>query len=192
MVEFNQNETAELFMIYNSIKATKPREKVAQLFSDVIINCECSLFLDSYLDTTNKNVYLFEFRRRSTVNPSPKWMGISHGSELYYFFGHPFRYPYKYDRKDLQFEKKFSEKLMEDLGEFVATGKPKTNWKKFTKASKKAFIIDDFYCKKNHKKYVLATSKRCVKFNQLMEHRELSYKRNFFLNEGNEQIDNIT
>uniref|UniRef100_A0A0K0FBT5 COesterase domain-containing protein n=1 Tax=Strongyloides venezuelensis TaxID=75913 RepID=A0A0K0FBT5_STRVS len=71
-------------------------------------------------------------------------MRIRQGTELYYFFGHPLRYPYEYDRKVLQFVKKFSEKLMEELGEFAATRKPKTNWKKFTKISKKALQIDYF------------------------------------------------
>uniref|UniRef100_A0A0N5C137 Carboxylic ester hydrolase n=1 Tax=Strongyloides papillosus TaxID=174720 RepID=A0A0N5C137_STREA len=161
MTGFNESEMMSLYSAYYNVKIKKTRGKVARLLADFLFDCTVATFAQNYHDKTKRKVYFYEYKKRSPINPWPKWMGAMHGWELEHIFGYPFRYPGKYQEKELEDEKEFSGKLIEYIKNFVASGNPDAKWKQFEGEISKAMVISQSISNPEYDKHVSARPKTC-------------------------------
>ncbi|CEF66035.1 Acetylcholinesterase [Strongyloides ratti] len=166
--ELTESEKEQFIAIYNTTKYKNYRDKIKRFTSDLMFDCQMIKFANTYYETAKKNVYFYEFRKRSPINPWPKWMGAMQGRELKYVFGHPFRYPSKYPKKNIDDEQMFSRKLMQYFGRFAKYGDFGKRWQKFTKNNRKALVIDGRFSKSNKTFYIKAYTDTCVKFDNII------------------------
>uniref|UniRef100_A0A0N4ZD88 Acetylcholinesterase n=1 Tax=Parastrongyloides trichosuri TaxID=131310 RepID=A0A0N4ZD88_PARTI len=131
-----------LINIYDKYVKGNKRDKVAHLISDLLFDCDIEKYALRYKNlSTSRNTYFFNYRRNSSFNLWPSWMGIVHGSDLEAEFGLPFKNESIYKEK-LEEEKSFSEKLMKMLGDFAKTGNPGDFWKPYDNVTKQALVFD--------------------------------------------------
>uniref|UniRef100_A0A0N5CHH2 Carboxylic ester hydrolase n=1 Tax=Strongyloides papillosus TaxID=174720 RepID=A0A0N5CHH2_STREA len=190
---YPNNDTADfkgkLMKIYNQTKRgipLKSRAKVARMMSDFFIHCRLSEFAEYYYNatrnSTKKNVFFYEYRKRSVINPWPKWMGAMHTWELEPIFGFPFRHPELYNKTEeeneirrkrqtkevvqtttmkpnVTFEQLFSNISMKQVRNFSNYGKPGRFWLQFNETHKLGLVISGNFS--TPVKYVNATTRRC-------------------------------
>uniref|UniRef100_A0A0N4ZK88 Acetylcholinesterase n=1 Tax=Parastrongyloides trichosuri TaxID=131310 RepID=A0A0N4ZK88_PARTI len=121
------------------------REKMISEIGDFLFNCDNINFANkSSINDTNSESYVFEFRKRSTVNPWPQWMGAMHGYELEYVFGLPFRNTSIYNQSILEEEQKYSDKIMEIFGNFSKYGHFNSTWEPYKKRG--STTLNNTYC----------------------------------------------
>uniref|UniRef100_A0A0K0EEY6 Carboxylic ester hydrolase n=1 Tax=Strongyloides stercoralis TaxID=6248 RepID=A0A0K0EEY6_STRER len=168
-IGLEDDEAKEYLQIYNNTNYDNYRDKMKKLTSDLVMNCPASKFVEKIYNSTRRNVYVYEFQKRSPINPWPKWMGAMHGRELKYIFGYPYRYPSKYPEDKLKEEQKFSKKYMKFLGKFAKYGDLGKYSDKFTRNHKKALVIDETFAHSNKPKYIKSMSKTCKKFLNLID-----------------------
>uniref|UniRef100_A0A0N5A4L0 Acetylcholinesterase n=1 Tax=Parastrongyloides trichosuri TaxID=131310 RepID=A0A0N5A4L0_PARTI len=120
---------------YTISTKTDNRRKAIDIFGDFMFNCDTAQFAEISDRHCKMNSYYFEFKKRSTVNPWPEWMGVMHGYELEYVFGMPFRYPKNYTESVLSFEQNFSTRVMTFYGNFITAGTTRPKWNPFKSSS---------------------------------------------------------
>uniref|UniRef100_A0A0N5CHF3 Acetylcholinesterase n=1 Tax=Strongyloides papillosus TaxID=174720 RepID=A0A0N5CHF3_STREA len=186
-----------LIKIYNKTKKPlKPRAKVARMMSDFFIHCRLAEFAEYYYNATNgsRNVYFYEYRKHSVINPWPKWMNPMHAWELEPVFGYPIRHPELYnktketdelkkDRRKRQmtestttitvkpdvnitFEQLFSNISMTTLRNYSIDGNPGDAWIKYSDENKTALVISGNLSGVNYTKPKLT---RCVNLHKLIK-----------------------
>uniref|UniRef100_A0A914PUJ3 Carboxylic ester hydrolase n=1 Tax=Panagrolaimus davidi TaxID=227884 RepID=A0A914PUJ3_9BILA len=122
-------------------ESARNRDGVARFVGDYFFTCRLIEFANVLADNIYGNVFMYQFTRRSTANPWPKWMGSMHGYEIEYIYGRPFRKPKIYSEIDL--EKNISKKIMRYWKEFVITGRPVSTWPKYNRISQQTFILNE-------------------------------------------------
>uniref|UniRef100_A0A0N4Z6C3 Acetylcholinesterase n=1 Tax=Parastrongyloides trichosuri TaxID=131310 RepID=A0A0N4Z6C3_PARTI len=121
------------------------REKMISEIGDFLFNCDNINFANkSNVNDTYSETYVFEFRKRSTVNPWPQWMGAMHGYELEYVFGLPFRNTSIYNQSILEEEQKYADKIMEIFGNFSKYGHFNSTWEPYKKSG--STTLNNTYC----------------------------------------------
>uniref|UniRef100_A0A0N5CDL2 Carboxylic ester hydrolase n=1 Tax=Strongyloides papillosus TaxID=174720 RepID=A0A0N5CDL2_STREA len=141
IIGFNKTETEKLAIVYNN-SATTYTNKSIRILSDFIFDCELCKFAKIYASVSLRNVYFYEYARRSPINVWPSWTGAMHGDDLIDIFGIPFRHPEKYDKYILKNEKHYSEHVMWAIGNFSKRGNPTVKWQKLTSEKSKALIFN--------------------------------------------------
>uniref|UniRef100_A0A0K0FS34 COesterase domain-containing protein n=1 Tax=Strongyloides venezuelensis TaxID=75913 RepID=A0A0K0FS34_STRVS len=170
ILKLDTQENSTLFQIYKD-SATTYTNRSIRILSDFIFDCDLSRFAKTYVEATQKNVYLYEYARRSPINKWPLWTGAMHGDDLVNIFGIPFRHPEKYKCENKEKEEKnkernkregvnknkekktkckdsveeeqnYSEQVMWAIGNFSKTGKPNTVWEKASEDSLRSFIFN--------------------------------------------------
>uniref|UniRef100_A0A0N4ZZT0 Acetylcholinesterase n=1 Tax=Parastrongyloides trichosuri TaxID=131310 RepID=A0A0N4ZZT0_PARTI len=137
------NLTHDFVKLYNNSVVGNNRDKVAHLISDLSFDCDIIKYALRYKNlSTSKNTYFFNYRRNSSFNLWPSWMGIVHRSDLEPEFGLPFKNRSLYDQIKLEEEKEFSEQFMEILGSFAKTGNPGNFWKPYNNITKQALVFE--------------------------------------------------
>uniref|UniRef100_A0A0N4ZEB2 Carboxylic ester hydrolase n=1 Tax=Parastrongyloides trichosuri TaxID=131310 RepID=A0A0N4ZEB2_PARTI len=129
----------------NNCSLSRNREKMISEIGDFLFNCDNINFANkSSINDTNSETYVFEFRKRSTVNPWPQWMGAMHGYELEYVFGLPFRNTSIYNQSILIEEQKYADKIMEIFGNFSKYGHFNSTWEPYKKRG--YTTLNNTYC----------------------------------------------
>jgi carboxylesterase type B len=90
-----------------------------RVLGDLAFTCPITSFAQEMLEY-GKTVYMFEFAQRAKASPWGEWMGITHGDEYVFAFGHPLRYPERYSLQDIE----LSKRMILTWSEFARTGKP--------------------------------------------------------------------
>uniref|UniRef100_A0A0N5BIU5 Carboxylic ester hydrolase n=1 Tax=Strongyloides papillosus TaxID=174720 RepID=A0A0N5BIU5_STREA len=167
ILHFNETENNTLIQIYNNSAATYTNRSI-RILSDFIFDCELSRFANIYANGTNKNVYLYEYARRSPINIWPNWTGAMHGDDLIDIFGIPFRHPEKYKINDEKEEQKLSEQVMWTIGNFSKYGNTTSKWEKTKPSNLTAFIFNgtDSFNSPTNKNFTPPT---CIEFSKLMQ-----------------------
>ncbi|XP_034939405.1 acetylcholinesterase isoform X1 [Chelonus insularis] len=113
------------------------QKAIADIVGDYFFICPSTLFAQLFADRGMK-VYYYFFTQRSSTNLWGKWMGVIHGDEVEYVFGHPLNKSLKYTDK----ERNLSEKMIDAYSRFAFTGNPskKNEWPLYTRDSPQYFI----------------------------------------------------
>uniref|UniRef100_A0A0N5BHL9 Acetylcholinesterase n=1 Tax=Strongyloides papillosus TaxID=174720 RepID=A0A0N5BHL9_STREA len=178
ILNFNDTENQTLIEIYNN-SATTYTNRSIRILSDFVFDCELSSFANKYANVTSKNVFLYEYARRSPINIWPNWTGAMHGDDLIDIFGIPFRHPEKYkingesngengnSKDSVREEQTLSEHVMWAIGNFSKYGNPKNHWENATSSSLRSFIFNGTLSFVNitHQNFTPPT---CIEFAKLM------------------------
>ncbi|CAH0559017.1 unnamed protein product [Brassicogethes aeneus] len=79
--------------------------------------------------------------QRTSTSLWGEWMGVMHGDEIEYVFGHPLNLSLQFNSR----ERELSLKIMQAFARFAVTGKPVTddvNWPLYTKEQPQYFIFN--------------------------------------------------
>ncbi|CAG7723514.1 unnamed protein product [Allacma fusca] len=119
----------------------KNTELVGDLVGDYFFICPSNAFAQAYAAHGNP-VYYYYFTHRSSTNPWGKWMGVMHGDEVEYVFGHPLNSTGIHSLA----EQNLSRKIMSYFTRFARTGRPDQhavdNWPLYTKNEPHYFILN--------------------------------------------------
>lgn len=92
-------------------------KRLYKVIGDLAFVCPVVAFAEG-LASRGKSVYQYEFGYRSSISPWGKWMGVTHGDEYIFTFGHPLRYPDRYSQDDIV----MSRRMIEIWSTFAKTG----------------------------------------------------------------------
>ncbi|KAK4310704.1 hypothetical protein Pmani_017733 [Petrolisthes manimaculis] len=95
------------------------RNAIDKMVGDYHFTCNVNEFAYSYAQA-GSNVYMYYYKHRSSQNMWPKWMGVLHGDEISYIFGHPLNPEKEYTLE----EQELSRRMMTYWANFAKTGNP--------------------------------------------------------------------
>jgi acetylcholinesterase len=116
------------------------QKKIAEVVGDYFFICPTNLFAE-YFAARGTTVYYYYFTQRTSSNLWGKWMGVMHGDEIEYVFGHPLNMSNDYTET----ERDLSRQILEIFDRFALTGKPMPNdsvWPTYTKEHPKYYILN--------------------------------------------------
>lgn len=93
------------------------RKVLDDIFGDVSFKCPVVDFA-LYYAKDEVDVYMYNFKHRTSANPWPSWMGVMHGYEIDHVFGMPLNDSLNYTKA----EKLLSEKILQYWTNFAKTG----------------------------------------------------------------------
>ncbi|CAL1291592.1 unnamed protein product [Larinioides sclopetarius] len=97
-------------------------------FGDIGIVCPTVYFAEQCAAQGN-DVYYYFFDHRDSDTPFANWMGVTHFSEVQFFFGLPLLYPDDYTPA----ERKLSKEMVGYWTNFIKYGQPDPKWPKYSK-----------------------------------------------------------
>uniref|UniRef100_A0AAF5DPN0 Carboxylesterase type B domain-containing protein n=1 Tax=Strongyloides stercoralis TaxID=6248 RepID=A0AAF5DPN0_STRER len=170
ILRLNETEKKKLTTIYNETATTYTNRSI-RLLSDFIFDCELSRFAMAYTNVSQKNVYFYEYNRRSPINVWPPWTGAMHGDDLIAMFGIPFRHPENYTNITVSDEQDYSARVMWRIGNFTKDGNVTSLWKKLNVSSlePQALVFNMTSIRGNKTLYTNVTTPSCMKLFQLMQ-----------------------
>ncbi|XP_069689677.1 acetylcholinesterase-like [Periplaneta americana] len=116
------------------------QRKIAEVVGDYFFICPTNLFAEQFAERGNR-VYYYYFTQRTSTNLWGKWMGVMHGDEIEYVFGHPLNMSIEFSES----ERDLSLRIMQIFARFALTGKPVPNdsdWPTYTKEHPKYYILN--------------------------------------------------
>ncbi|XP_046404740.1 acetylcholinesterase-like isoform X2 [Ischnura elegans] len=138
------------------------QKMIGEVVGDYFFVCPTNHFAQTFAEH-GMNVYYYFFTQRSSTSLWGEWMGVMHGDEIEYVFGHPLNTSLEYSTS----ERELSRRIMHYYGRFARTGKPvpdNVNWPIYSRNQPQYFI---FNAEKNGTgKGPRATS--CAFWNQFM------------------------
>uniref|UniRef100_A0A0K0DZT6 Acetylcholinesterase n=2 Tax=Strongyloides stercoralis TaxID=6248 RepID=A0A0K0DZT6_STRER len=168
LLKFSKNETLKLRRIYNKYGSTYTNRTI-RLLSDLFFDCELSRFAINYTKVSSKNVYFYEYNRRSPINVWPPWTGAMHGDDLIAIFGIPFRHPEKYKNVNITNEKDYSNEVLLRIGNFTKKGNANLLWKKLNVSNPEAIVFNETLIKKSEPLYTNVELLTCKKLLKLIQ-----------------------
>ena len=106
---------------YSVTENLNNKQKLRDILDDMIGDqdfiCPTVDFGDYYARSGN-DVYMYNFRHRTSANAWPQWMGVMHGYEIDHIFGHPLNKSLQYTDE----EKDLSRRMMNYWTTFAKTG----------------------------------------------------------------------
>uniref|UniRef100_A0A0N4Z6A0 acetylcholinesterase n=1 Tax=Parastrongyloides trichosuri TaxID=131310 RepID=A0A0N4Z6A0_PARTI len=131
---------------YLSSNGSRKNKTIAiKVLTDVSFRCHLIDFMRKVNIKTMGSIYGYYFNVSSAKNKWPRWMVSTHGDELDYAFGLPFRYPSDYG-DNVTNEQEFSKNVMEMIKNFTDSSTPSLEWEKFIDTDREGtFIGPDFY-----------------------------------------------
>uniref|UniRef100_A0A0N5B5L9 Acetylcholinesterase n=1 Tax=Strongyloides papillosus TaxID=174720 RepID=A0A0N5B5L9_STREA len=177
--QLHRDAVDEIIFYYSGLKELNYRDKAIRIVSDFGFDCDFARFARKIGRYITGNKYLYEFEIRSTQTPFPFWMGLVHGYELLYFFGHPFTNSLEYKKEDLMYEKYFSFHAMEMLSMFVNKGKLHDNWLQYSNKFMCMAIFDANYKINNKFQIRYANTKECLNVKSIYQYYRIRALRRY-------------
>nr|AMZ80114.1 acetylcholinesterase 2 [Blattella nipponica] len=118
----------------------KNQRMIADVVGDYFFICPTNVFAEQFAEHGTK-VYYYYFTQRTSLNLWGQWMGVMHGDEIEYVFGHPLNMSIDYNEN----ERDLSLRIMKIYSRFALTGKPIANeadWPTYTKDHPKYYILN--------------------------------------------------
>ncbi|XP_018327669.1 acetylcholinesterase [Agrilus planipennis] len=116
------------------------QKMIGDVVGDYFFICPSNLFAES-MAARGMKVYYYFFTHRTSTSLWGEWMGVMHGDEIEYVFGHPLNMSLQFNSR----ERELSLKMMQAFSRFAALGKPVTddvNWPLYTKEQPQYFIFN--------------------------------------------------
>ncbi|XP_031333884.1 acetylcholinesterase-like [Photinus pyralis] len=116
------------------------QKMIADVVGDYFFICPTNYFAEAMAERGMK-VYYYYFTHRTSTSLWGEWMGVMHGDEIEYVFGHPLNLSLQFNSR----ERELSLKMMRAFARFSNTGKPVTddvNWPIYTKEHPQYFIFN--------------------------------------------------
>lgn len=116
----------------------KNQKAVADVVGDYFFICPSTHFAQLFADRGMK-VYYYFFTQRTSTNVWGEWMGVMHGDEVEYVFGHPLNQSLEYNDK----ERDLALRIIRHFSQFAYTGIPTVNeadWPPYTRDSPMYYI----------------------------------------------------
>ncbi|XP_022919632.1 acetylcholinesterase [Onthophagus taurus] len=113
---------------------------IGDVVGDYFFICPTNLFAQVAAERGMK-VFYYYFTHRTSTSLWGEWMGVMHGDEIEYVFGHPLNMSLQYNSR----ERELSLKMMQVFTRFATNGKPVTddvNWPLYTKDHPQYFILN--------------------------------------------------
>ncbi|CAG0913163.1 unnamed protein product [Notodromas monacha] len=108
------------------------QQMISAAVGDSLLVCPTNFFAQSFAAAGN-DVYYYYFTWRTAAHPWGSWMGVLHGDEIDYVFGHPLNKSKVFTRE----EKELSKRVMKHYANFARTGDPSLDsgpaWPKYTR-----------------------------------------------------------
>nr|XP_023021546.1 acetylcholinesterase [Leptinotarsa decemlineata] len=116
------------------------QKMIGDVVGDYFFVCPTNNFAEVAADRGMK-VFYYYFTHRTSTSLWGEWMGVIHGDEVEYVFGHPLNMSLQFNSR----ERELSLKIMQAFARFATTGKPVTddvNWPLYTKDQPQYFIFN--------------------------------------------------
>ncbi|XP_076652400.1 acetylcholinesterase 2 [Halictus rubicundus] len=116
------------------------QKMIADVVGDYFFICPSIHFAQLFADRGMK-VYYYFFTQRTSTNLWGEWMGVMHGDEVEYVFGHPLNTSLTYSDK----ERDLSLRMILSFSKFAYTGKPtseESEWPPYSRDQPQYFIFD--------------------------------------------------
>nr|ABB76665.1 acetylcholinesterase 2 [Cydia pomonella] len=109
------------------------QKMIADIVSDYFFVCPTNYFAE-VLAESGVDVYYYYFTHRTSTSLWGEWMGVMHGDEMEYVFGHPLNMSLQYHTR----ERDLAAHIMQSFTRFALTGKPnkpEEKWPLYSRAS---------------------------------------------------------
>ncbi|CAH0387859.1 unnamed protein product [Bemisia tabaci] len=93
------------------------QKMIGEIVGDYFFICPSNYFAQVMSDNGAK-IYYYYFTQRTSTNLWGEWMGVMHGDEVEYVFGHPLNMSLQYNAR----ERDLSNRIMEAFSKFAMTG----------------------------------------------------------------------
>ncbi|KAK9504156.1 hypothetical protein O3M35_010549 [Rhynocoris fuscipes] len=116
------------------------QKMVGDVVGDYFFICPTNLFAQQFAQHGLK-VYYYFFTQRTSTSLWGEWMGVMHGDEVAYVFGHPLNMTLQYNAR----ERDLSLRIMKAFSRFALTGKPvpdDENWPTYTREHPHYYIFN--------------------------------------------------
>ncbi|XP_058804546.1 acetylcholinesterase-like [Phymastichus coffea] len=112
---------------------------VADIVADYFFICPSIHFAQLFADTGMK-VYYYFFTQKSSTNMWGDWMGVMHGDEIEYVFGHPLNSTLRYTER----ERDLALRMILAYSNFAMHGQPmdESEWPPYTRDNPSYFIFN--------------------------------------------------
>lgn len=140
------------------------QKQIADVVGDYFFICPTNLFAQAVADA-NVPTYYYYFTQRTSTSLWGEWMGVMHGDEIEYVFGHPLNMSVQYRDK----ERDLSLRMMQAFAHFALTGKPTVgleNWPPYTRDDPVYYIFNAEHDGTGRG----PRSKECAFWNELLPH----------------------
>ncbi|XP_012251618.2 acetylcholinesterase [Athalia rosae] len=116
------------------------QKMIGDVVGDYFFICPSTHFAQLFAERGMK-VYYYFFTQRTSTNLWGEWMGVMHGDEIEYVFGHPLNQSLQYNKK----ERELSLRMMQAYSRFALLGKPMAEgveWPTYSRDQPQYFIFD--------------------------------------------------
>nr|AHJ25667.1 acetylcholinesterase type-2 [Sogatella furcifera] len=116
------------------------QKMIGDVVGDYFFICPTNHFAQAFAEH-GKNVYYYFFTQRTSTSLWGEWMGVMHGDEIEYVFGHPLNMSLQFNAR----ERDLSLRIMQAYSRFALTGKPvpdDVNWPIYSKDQPQYYIFN--------------------------------------------------
>ncbi|XP_044742596.1 acetylcholinesterase [Chrysoperla carnea] len=116
------------------------QKMIGDVVGDYFFICPTNHFAQTFADHGIK-VYYYFFTHRTSTSLWGEWMGVMHGDEIEYVFGHPLNMSLQYNSR----ERDLSLRMMQVYARFALTGKPvedDMSWPTYRRDQPQYFIFN--------------------------------------------------
>lgn len=116
------------------------QKMIGDVVGDYFFICPSTHFAQLFAERGMK-VYYYFFTQRTSTNLWGEWMGVMHGDEIEYVFGHPLNQSLQYSKE----ERDLSLRMMQAYSRFALLGRPMAEgveWPTYSRDQPQYFIFD--------------------------------------------------
>merc|ERR1711972_596191 len=128
--ELTSSDKQDVINHYTGGSGIADEKAIVDMMSEYFFICPNVKFANTYA-SVGGNVYYYYLDYRTSSQPWGNWMGVMHGDDIPYVFGHPFN-PLTADLYT-ESEKQLSRDVMQYFTSFAKTGKVDADWPLYSK-----------------------------------------------------------